>query len=278
MCRIAGFKFDAYGTAVYFGTCVDALMADGYDVAAGIGYHVAHTRQLAGLIGKVYGECVVAAAFRQAAGDNTAKRIHINIAAAHNAHHFLSFYRHLIVHHRSNGDCTRTFRNNFLLLDKCEYCGRDFIVAHGHNFVDVSVAHLECVHTWLLHSDAVGNSTYLAEPCYVAFLQRCSHGRRTGRLHAIDFDFRTQCLDGKSYAANKATAAYRHYHGFHIRHLLKHFKTDCALPRYHLRIVERMHKRVAMLFLQFDSTGVRVVIYSWHKTHFGAIAARGFHF
>ncbi len=105
----------------------------------------------------------------------------------------------------------------------------------------------------------------------MVFFQRLHHTRRPCRLHSIYFNIGTNRLNGKCHSGDKSAAAHGHNHSLHIGHLVKYLKTYSALPRYHKRVIERMHKSVAMLVTHLKRALVGIVIYAGHETHLGSI-------
>lgn len=176
MVGVAGFQFDADGTAVDFGAGVDALVVDGNDVAAGLGDDGADAGELSGLVGEVDGEGVVASAFGESAGDDAAECVDVDVAAADEADNFLALDGHLVVHNGGHGNGAGALGHELLLLGKGEDGGGYLLVADSHDLVDVLVAHLEGVDTRLLDGYAVGYGADLAEAGDVSFLKGCGHG------------------------------------------------------------------------------------------------------
>ena len=205
--------------------------------------------QLSGFVGHVDDECVVASAFVETSSDHTAEGVDVDISARHKADSLEAFYGHFVEHCSCHSHCAGAFCHEFLLLDECEDCGGDFVVAHCHDFVDVFIAHLEGVDTGLFHGDAVGDGRHVVEVAQLAFLERCRHRRCAGALHAVYFHVGAQGLDGECHTRYETAAAYGHDHGLHVGHLLENLEAYGALAGNHLGVVEGVDEAVAEFFL-----------------------------
>ena len=110
---------------------------------------------------------------------------------------------------------------------------------------------------------------------------RLHHGIGVVHLHANHLDLGTQGLDVVGHARNQPAAAYGHKHrvktaGTQGLQLHEDFHRNRALAGNHVRVVKRMHKRQAALFLQRHRMGVGIRVAVAVQHHLDSVTSPAF--
>ena len=96
------------------------------------------------------------------------------------------------------------------------------------------------------------------------------HAGSTLGLYAVNLNAGVERLDGIGHTAYQSTAADGHHYGLYIGQLVQQFQTYSALSGYHVLVIERVNKGVAVLVAQLQGPAVGIVIHAWHQAYFGS--------
>ncbi len=154
----------------------------------------------------------------------------------------------------------------------------DLVGAHEDHFVDHLAREPERLVADSAHGDTVRERPHVVERERRSALQRLVHARGLERLDADHLHARIALLEVRADAADQAAAADRHeYRVRHTGPLLLELHRDRALPRDHVRIVERVHERAAAACREVECEAVRVVVGDALEQHFAAERRDGLH-
>lgn len=99
--------------------------------------------------------------------------------------------------------------NHFLLFDKRQNRGRNLVLFHGHDLIDIRLANFKRIFARLLDSNTVGNGGNLFKTLDLAVTKRIEHARCAASLNAVHLNARLQLFGRKRYAGNESAAADR---------------------------------------------------------------------
>ena len=240
-------------------------MMHGDDIGAALRNDLADLLELARLVLERDHQVCVAAAHDEAAGDDAGQDVHVDVAAADQAHDLLALNRELSEHRGSDRNGTGTLGDQLLILDEGEDRRGGFVLADGHDIIHVLLDHLEGGLARILHGNTIREGGNAVEGLPLMIAVSIEHTRRTGRLHTIDLALRAEALYREGDTGDQSAATDRHDHRVHILELVEDLETDRALARDDRIVVVRMDEGHARLLLELDGLIMGIIVGALHE-------------
>ena len=151
--------------------------------------------------------------------------------------------------------------------------GADGVGVYRHELVDQFAADAKGLHPHQLDGGAVRKQADIRQRDAFVRRHRLHHGVRVIHLHPDDLDLGAQRLDVIGHTGNQPATTDGNKHRVQSLRaqrlqLAQDFHRNRALAGDHVRVVKRMDKRQAMLFLQGDRVGVSVRVAVAVQHHF----------
>ena len=157
------------------------------------------------------------------------------------------------------------------------HCRANLVLRHRDQFIDHLLQMRESQRGWL-RSQAVGDRAVavIDGPIHPFTPPKtlCGVGGEFG-LDPEDLGFWARCPDSGTDTGRQAAPTHRDQHVLHLRQVLGDLQADRALPRDHIRMVERRYQYAAGLFQHLG--GHLLALAGSAQHHLCAVAAGGLH-
>src|SRR5438270_5224499 len=199
-----------------------AIVDDLLDARAGGSNFRREISKTAGPIADDGSEPGQAAICDEAALDDAAQDIGIDVAAAEKKHDtFASEFRKLAGKTRGQWRRGRAFDHAFLQLDDAKNRDRDLFLGHNADPIDERRCRYECVRADLGDRESVGEGRLHFDAHRFSGLDRRGKTRNVVRFDGDHFRLRPQTFHRERHAGEKPATAHRHDHGVDVRYLLE---------------------------------------------------------
>ena len=239
---------------------VAAVVVNADNVGAAPRNNIADHTQLPGLVLQGNHQVCLAPAHHQPARDHAGENVHINVAAGNQADGLFARQRQLAEQRRRYRGGTRALGNQLLVFHQREDRGGDFVLAHGHDVVNVLLYHFKGGFAGRLDRNAVGKGVHMLQGFVGVVVEGALHAGRTGGLYAVHLYVGAQALDGKCHAGNQPAAADGYHHGVHIGQLIQNLQPDGTLPGNDQLVIVGVDKGHTGFLLQLHRAVVGVIV------------------